>query len=246
MNSDMAYPERILLVDDEEGLLTLLRISLSKERYTNVRTASHGAEAMRLIREHPFDLIVLDVMLPDCSGLDLCMEIRRHTHAPIIFLSARTSDFDKVSGLTAGGDDYVTKPFNTMELVARIKAIFRRRNMDREHENRMSGGEPVFDFGSIAVFPERGVLRVQGEETECTAREMDLLTFFCRNPNRIFSVTQIYDAVWGETSVGDVKTVSIHISKLRKKLLDDAESPSLIVNTRGFGYTFVPPAGSLQ
>lgn len=240
MNTDMMYPERILLVDDEEGLLTLLRITLNKERYHNIHTASNGADALRLVQESVFDLIVLDVMLPDGSGFDLCTEIRRHTHVPIIFLSACASDFDKLSGLTAGGDDYVTKPFNTMELVARIKAIFRRQQLDREHATPRNA--LAFDYGAIAVFPEQGILRVQGQITECTAKEMELLTFFCRNPNRIFSVTQLYDAVWGATSVGDEKTVSIYISRLRKKLLDEADAPAIIVNIRGLGYKFVPPA----
>lgn len=240
MNTEMMHPQRILLVDDEEGLLTLLRITLNKERYHHIQTAGSGAEALRLVQTNAFELIVLDVMLPDCSGFDLCTEIRRHTPAPIIFLSACASDFDKLSGLTVGGDDYVTKPFNTMELVARIKAIFRRQQLDREHA--APGNTTAFDYGAIAVFPEQGVLRVRGQSMECTAKEMELLTFFCRNPNRIFSVTQLYDAVWGATSVGDEKTVSIYISRLRKKLQDEADSPVMIVNIRGLGYKFVPPA----
>lgn len=239
MNSDMMYPEKILLIDDEEGLLTLLCITLNKERYHHIQTASCGAEALRLVQETRFDLIVLDVMLPDCSGFDLCTEIRRYTHAPIIFLSACASDFDKLSGLTVGGDDYITKPFNSMELVARIKAIFRRQQLDREHA--LPESATGFDYDVIAVFPEQGTLRVQGEITKCTAKEMELLTFFCRNPNRIFSVPQLYDAVWGATSVGDEKTVAIHISKLRKKLLDETNSPAIIINIRGLGYKFVPP-----
>lgn len=244
IRSTMKYPDTILLVDDEEGLLTLLRITLNKEGYNNVKSALTGEEALRLVREGEFDLIVLDVMLPDCTGFDLCADIRRHTRAPIIFLSARTSDFDKLTGLTVGGDDYVTKPFNTMELVARIKAVFRRRDMDREQAGQAQESSAGFDYGDIAVFPGQGVVRVHGEKIECTAREMGLLAFFCRNPNRIFSVSHLYSAVWGGGSVGDEKTVGIHISKLRKKLKDDAESPELIINTRGFGYKFVPPKGN--
>lgn len=240
----MDYPERILLVDDEEGLLTLLRITLNKEGYSNIKTAGDGAEALRLVQDGEFDLIVLDVMLPDCTGFDLCTEIRRYTRAPIIFLSARASDFDKLTGLTIGGDDYVTKPFNTMELVARIKAVFRRRDMDREMTGQASENGTVFDYGPITVFPEQGIVKVGGQEVECTAKEMELLAFFCRNPNRIFNVSHLYRAVWGESSVGDEKTVGIHISKLRKKLNDSADSPEIIINSRGFGYKFIPPTGS--
>ena len=246
MNNAMEYLEKILLVDDEEGLLSLLRTTLSKERYNYVEAAITGAEALRLLRENDFDLIVLDVTLPDCSGFDLCTEIRRYSRAPIIFLSARTSDFDKLTGLTVGGDDYVTKPFNAMELVARVKAIFRRRDMYREQAGRRrQEGITVFDYGGIAVYPEQGTVKVHGKEIECTAKEMALLAFFCRNPNRVFSVSHLYRAVWGEESVGDEKTVGIHISKLRKKLDDDADAPGIIINTRGFGYTFIPPTGSL-
>lgn len=239
----MTQTEKILLVDDEDGLLTLLRITLNKEHYNDIQVASTGEEALHFVQKTEFDLIILDVMLPDCYGFDLCTDIRRHTDAPIIFLSACASDFDKLTGLTLGGDDYVTKPFNTMELVARIKAIFRRRKMDRKKMDRIceNGSGDTFDYGAIAIFPEQGLVKVHSQMVLCTAKEMGLLLFLCRNPNRIFSVSHLYDAVWGINAVGDEKTVGIHISKLRRKLQDVTDPPQIIISIRGMGYKFVPP-----
>ena len=233
--------EKILIVDDEEGLLKLLKVTLNKEGYGHLTCVTTGTEALKHVAGNPYDLIILDVMLPDYSGFDLCTEIRRHTIAPIIFLTARSSDYDKLSGLAIGGDDYITKPFNTMELVARIKSIFRRRKLDQDHFTKDTTGGQIFEQGYFSLDTSQAVLKVNGAEVECTAKELELLEFFCRNPNKVFTASHIYDSVWGLPRYGGDKTVTIHISKLRKKLLDDGKPYKVILNLRGIGYKFIPP-----
>lgn len=237
----MNYPEKILLVDDEKGLQALLKMALNKENYHHLHFASTSEEALQKVKTYTYDLIVLDVMLPDGSGFDLCQEIRQYTYAPIIFLTARTSEFDKLSGLAIGGDDYITKPFNVMELIARIKAIFRRQKMEREALEASLSKRAVYEYGHFSLYPEQAILKVEGKEVECTAKELELLEFFCKHPNRIFTAAQLYDSVWNLEGYGNEKTVVIHISKLRKKLQDDHKPNQILVNMRGIGYKFIPP-----
>jgi len=229
---------KILTVDDEIGILKLLDITLRKESFTNIDTASTGKDTLQLIKDNHYDIILLDIMLPDISGFELCTAIRNHTNTPIIFVSARSTDFDKLTGLGLGGDDYITKPFNPLEVVARIKAILRRQKM---HENAQQQLEAKFDFGYFTLNPETATLIVNNLPVECTAKELELLQFFCKNPNRIFTTSQLYELVWGNDVYGEEKTVTIHISKLRKKLGDDTRKPRIIVNLRGIGYKFIPP-----
>ncbi len=237
----MHHSEKILLVDDEPGILALLKITLEKERYSNISCAATGRQTLDLIKNDIYDLILLDVMLPDMSGFDLCTEIRANTSCPIIFITACTSDFDKLTGLGIGGDDYITKPFNPMEVIARIKAIFRRKSLwQLSLENKAAGKQ--YNYGQLILRPDDAELIVKGKKIECTAKELELLSFFFRNPNRIFSASQIYEIVWDSSGYGEEKTVAIHISKIRKKLEDDPKSPSIIINLRGIGYKFVPPA----
>lgn len=234
MNND-----NLLLVDDEIGILSMLKSLLNKEGYTRVSTATSGNEALRLIGTAAFDLIVLDVMLPDISGFDLCREIRKVTSVPILFLSARSGDLDKLMGLGIGGDDYITKPFNPLELIARIKAQLRRQSLNRNSDiNQME----ILDFGLFAVHKSAGQLFVNGICEHCTAKEFELLVFLCEHPNRIFTAQQLYEAVWGPSLYGDEKTVVIHISKLRKKIEKNPSNPDIIVNIRGIGYKLIPPS----
>lgn len=215
VKAHMLSSEKILLVDDEAGLLNLLKITLEKERYTDITCAMTATEALKLIQENTYDVIVLDVMLPDFSGFDLCTEIRKFCYTPIIFLTACGTDLDKLTGLTLGGDDYMTKPFNPLEVVARIKAILRRQNL--YHEAAVSKNTQQFDYGSFQLNMEHATLIVEGKEEECTAKEFELLCFFCQNPNHIFTATKLYEAVWNEPGYGVEKTIAMHISKLRKK-----------------------------
>ncbi|WP_026342358.1 response regulator transcription factor [Paenibacillus fonticola] len=237
-------PEKILLVDDEEGILTLLEIILKKERYDSIYTCSSGNAALELIDRHSFDVILLDVMLPDIHGFELCTKIRSKTNTPIIFISSCSSDFDKLTGLGIGGDDYITKPFNPLEVVARIQSLFRRQSLDRAnlYEKLDHKDSREYHYGHLVLKPADALLLVNDQSYECTAKELDLLEFFFRNPNRIFTSTQIYQLVWGEEPYyGEEKTVAMHISKIRKKLENKPKSPQIIINMKGIGYKFVPP-----
>lgn len=236
--------EKILLVDDEQGLLKLVKITLNKEQYHNITSTTTGAEALIYVQNNQYDLIILDIMLPDYSGLDLCTEIRRYTTAPIIFLTAKASDYDKLTGFAIGCDDYITKPFNTMELVARIKAIFRRRQLDLASSHAQIDNKRIYRYGYIVLDMTCATLNVNGQDVECTAKELELIEFFCMHPNKVFTAEHLYDSVWGLPGIGGEKTVTIHISKLRKKLLDEDKPYTVITNLRGIGYKFIPPVRS--
>lgn len=228
---------RILLVDDEVGILTLLKITLMKEHFLNITTTTSGMEAMSLVKQQSYDIILLDVMLGDCNGFDLCQEIRKHSMAPIIFVTARSTDYDKLLGLGIGGDDYITKPFNPLEVVARIKSILRRQKLS---QMKLSLPE-VYQFPTIFFDPTQALLKVHDEVVPCTAKEIELLTFFFKHPNQLFTSAQLYERVWGEQFWGDEKTVAMHISKIRRKLGDHSKNPTIIINMRGLGYKFIPP-----
>ena len=231
--------EKILLVDDEVGILQMLEIVLKKEGYRNISTALSAKETLTSIQNETFDIIVLDVMLPDQDGFELCREIRHYTNAPILFLTARSSDLDKLTGLGIGGDDYITKPFNPLEVVARINAHIRRLKLSisLQQENQAN---TIFEYDKFIIYQQEGRLVVNDETIPCTAKEFELLVFLCKHPYRIFTAEQLYQQVWGSSFLGDVKTVVIHISKLRKRIENDAKNPQYIVNIRGLGYKFIP------
>jgi DNA-binding response OmpR family regulator len=232
---------KILVVDDEVGILKMLEITLKKEHFIHITTVTTKEAALQALEESSFDIILLDVMLPDGDGFTLCSTIRQQTTAPILFISARASDFDKLTGLSVGGDDYITKPFNPLEVVARIRAILRRQ---REYEKKTVQYETKnYVYNTFTFLPDQALLMVRGEEVQATAKELELLHFFCENPMRVFTASQIYERVWGEDVFGEEKTVTIHIAKLRKKLGDNTRNPSIIVNLRGIGYKFIPPTG---
>lgn len=229
--------QKILIVDDEPGIIKMLETILRKEGYTFISSAFTGQEAMEKIIRQTYDLIVLDVMLPDTDGFKLCQEIRQHTTVPILFLTARSSDLDKLTGLGIGGDDYITKPFNPLEVVARINVQFRRQE---QYQNVLQTTE-IYRFGTVVIDRKAAQLWVDGKEIPCPAKEFDLLLFLVDHSNQVFTAGQLYEHVWGYDSIGDEKTVSIHIMRLRKKIEPDVKNPSLIVNLRGIGYKFVPP-----
>jgi len=232
--------EAILLVDDEQGILTMLENLLHKEGFNQIVTVGSAAEALMAVRTRTFGLIVLDVMLPDIGGFELCTEMRKTITTPILFLTARSSDLDKLQGLLLGGDDYVTKPFNPLEVVARIRAHLRRSSI---YASESKGAEEVYRYETFMVNRTTGQLIVNQAETPCPAKEFELLLYFCNHPNQVFTAQQLYEQVWGNMVQGDEKTVVIHISRLRKKLETDPANPKLIVTLRGIGYKFVPPAG---
>jgi DNA-binding response OmpR family regulator len=229
--------QRILIVDDEPGIVKMLETMLRKEGYAFISSAFTGQEAMEKISRNSYDLIVLDVMLPDTDGFQLCQEIRQHTNVPILFLTARSGDLDKLTGLGIGGDDYITKPFNPLEVAARINVQFRR----QEQYQNAAPTTDVYHFDAVTIDRKAAGLWVGGKEVSCPAKEFELLLFLADNPNQVFTAGQLYERVWGYDSLGDEKTVAIHIMRLRKKIEQDVKQPSLIVNLRGIGYKFIPP-----
>jgi DNA-binding response OmpR family regulator len=231
--------EKILLVDDEQGILDILMLLLHKEGFQEIRTATTGEQALSIIKNSKLDLILLDVALPDIDGFQLCSQIRLYTQIPILFVSARSSDLDKLTGLGIGGDDYITKPFNPLEVMARINAQLRRQNVYKEYAQTKFN--TIWDYGSLVIYQDEGRIVVKGEEILHTAKEFELLTFLCKHPNRIFTTNQLYENVWGFSYIGDEKTVVMHISKLRKKIELNPKKPKIIVNLRGLGYKFIPP-----
>lgn len=226
---------RILIVDDEKSLLQMVSILLKKEGFFNLDNASTGSEALILIENQKFDLVLLDINLPDMDGYTVCTEIRRTTQVPIFFLTARDSDLDKVSGFAFGADDYITKPFNPLELVARIKAHLKRKN----YRAQIQIEKNEFDNGDLIINYNEATVEVNGKGIMLTAQVFQLLCFFSKSPNQIFSKEQIYENVWGEQSYGDDTTVTVHIRKLREKIEEEPSNPKHIVTVRGLGYKFV-------
>lgn len=228
---------KILLVDDEQAILDMIILVLNKEGFFNIQSARTGYEAIDKCRSFNPHIIVLDVMLPDMEGFDVCRKFRDFTQAPILFLTARSTDLDKLMGFGIGGDDYMTKPFNPLELVARMKAHLKRVTLPVE------GSHPVkkdYDFGHFQVKEQSAELIVQGKSLICPAREFQLLLFFCQHPNRVFSRNQLYEQVWGENSYGDDNTVMVHIRRLREKIEPVPGHPIYLLTVRGLGYKLSP------
>lgn len=236
----------ILLVDDEQSLLEIMETVLRKEGYINIDTVVTGEEAISACEAKKYDLIVLDVMLPGRSGIEICPFIRQTTDAPILFLTARTSDFDKLTGFAIGGDDYITKPFNPLEVVARIRAQLRRylsspnyNSAEKKAGLVLSKSSNVYDYGRFKLDEAAGELLVEGEPVSCPALVFQLLLFLCKHPNQIFSKSELYERVWGEESLSDDNTVMVHIHRIRERIEADPSDPKFIVNVRGLGYKLV-------
>ncbi len=224
---------KILLVDDEIAILTMLKTILTKEGFTKIDTAITAEEALSYCKQQSYDLILLDVMLPGQSGFDICPQIRQLTNAPIFFVTARTSDLDKLSGFALGGDDYITKPFNPLEVVARIKAQLRRIKTQPEVSTTLQ-------FPQLMIHTASGDVYFQGKAVELSAQVYQLLLFFAKHPNQLFTKSQLYENVWQDTYLGEDNTVMVHIRKLRQKIEDNPSNPERIVTVRGLGYKFVP------
>lgn len=230
---------RILLVDDERRITELLRLVLEREGLRDVVEASTAAEALASAEETPPALVVLDVMLPDGDGFLLAGELRKLTGAPILFLTARSLDIDKLTGFGVGGDDYVTKPFNPLEVVARVKALLRRAGGQSDDP-----AERVHACGRFTLYEAEGRLVVEGRDVPLPAKEFGLLAHLCANRGRVFSKRQLYRAVWGEEPMGeaDDNTVQVHVRRLREKIELDASDPRHLLTVRGLGYKLVVPA----
>jgi DNA-binding response OmpR family regulator len=233
-------PTRILLVDDEQSILTLLSYPLRQDGHEVVR-ASSGAEALERFGESDFDLVVLDVMMPSVDGLEVCRRMRASSTVPIIMLTAKTEEIDKVLGLELGADDYITKPFSIREFRSRVKAALRRSAMspvasgaagdDDEEIEPLEAGELRIDFAKRAV-------RMRGEGVPTTFVEFEILALLARHPGRVFSREGLLERIWGDSAYRDPRTIDVHIRHLREKLERDAKEPEYIFTVRGVGYRF--------
>ena len=222
---------RILVVDDEKLLVKGMKFNLENEGY-EVECAYDGASAVELAREGTFDLIVLDVMMPEVDGLEACMRIREFSNVPVIMLTAKSEDADKLMGFECGADDYLTKPFNILELKARVRALLRRAaGVQRSRGALLTAGELVLNT------EERTASRA-GEPVELTAKEYDLITLLMRNPRRVYSRENLMNVVWGYSYAGDYRTVDVHIRRLREKLERNPAEPEHICTKWGVGYYF--------
>ncbi len=222
----------VLIVDDEPGISRLISMYLEREGFqtSSVRT---GAEALEAMQSASPALVVLDIMLPDIDGWEVCREIRRTSDVPIIMLTAREGDEDKIVGLEIGADDYVTKPFVPRELVARVKAILRRA---RPPAPVQASDEAVMDFGELTINPAKREVRLGGEPIQLRAKEYDLLVELARRPGVVFSREKLLQDVWGYDFYGDSGTIDVHVRRLRAKLNDDSSNPRFIETVWGVGY----------
>ncbi len=225
---------RILLVDDERDLLDPVTYALEQEGF-EVQTVEDGLAALDVARSEPFDVVLLDVMLPGMSGIDVCRTLRGESDVPIVMLTARDAEVDRVLGLELGADDYVTKPFSTAELISRIRAILRRRALDRESR---PGTE--LRVGGIVLDLVRHVVTVDSRDVSLTPSEFRLLLMFAEEPERAFTRNQIMEHLWQTPYVGDTRACDAHISNLRRKIERDPRHPQRIVTVREVGYKLVP------
>lgn len=223
---------KILLVEDEVGIAQGLEYQLQREGY-EVTWAQDGREALDAFARHGADLVLLDLMLPGMSGEDVCRELRRNSDVPIIMLTARDTDVDKIVGLELGADDYVTKPFNTRELIARIKAVLRRSGRVTE---RSSG---VIEGGPIRLDAERFEVTLDGEQVHLPRKEFELLELLMENQGRVLTRETLIDQIWGPDYFGDTRTLDVHIKRLRSKLEKDPHNPQHLLTIRGLGYRFL-------
>jgi DNA-binding response OmpR family regulator len=226
-------PARILLVDDEQSVQKLLAYPLRKEGY-EVVAALDGEEALERCRGQNFDLIVLDVMLPKVDGFDVCRQIRAQSSVPIIMLTAKAEEFDKVLGLELGADDYITKPFSMREFRSRVKAVLRRAGLAR---NGDSAEEPLQEGDLRIDFAKRSV-DLGGDPVKLTYVEFEILAALARSPGRVFSRSMLLERLWGDSAYRDPRTIDVHIRHLREKLEVDPKEPELIFTVRGVGYHF--------
>ncbi len=228
------YDKKILVVEDEKPINDLIASYLSKEGF-EICSALNGKQALELAEKENPDLVLLDVMLPDISGVDLCVSLRRSSNIPILFLSCKGEEIDKIVALSVGGDDYITKPFLPGELVARVKAHLRR----FYSLNAAPSSEEVYEAEGLTLNLTTREVHVNGDLVNLTAKEFDILCLLMKNPRRIYSSMQIFENAWGMPGiVGDEKTIMVYISTLRKKLEGNNRDRKYIVNIRSIGYKF--------
>jgi len=220
---------RVLIVEDEESMADPLAFLLRKEGFTTA-VAATGPEALAEFDRAGADIVLLDLMLPGMSGNDVCRQLRARAAVPVIMVTARDSEIDKVVGLELGADDYITKPYSTRELIARIRAVLRRGSDTDE------GPESALAAGPVRMDVERHVVSVHGNEISLPLKEFDLLEYLMRNTGRVLTRGQLIDRVWGSDYVGDTKTLDVHVKRLRSKIEPDPAEPRYLITVRGLGY----------
>ena len=230
----MVSKQKILIVDDDNNIAELIALYLTKECF-ETKIVNDGEEALREFASFRPDLIILDLMLPEVDGFDICRQVREEKNTPIIMVSAKKDDIDKIRGLGLGADDYMTKPFSPSELVARVKAHMERYNRlvgSNVHKN------DVIEIRGIKIDKTARRVWVNGDETTFTTKEFDLLTFLAENPNRVFTKEELFREIWDMESVGDIATVTVHIKKIREKIEFNTAKPQYIETIWGVGYRF--------
>ncbi|MBW6409576.1 response regulator transcription factor [Clostridium weizhouense] len=227
--------KKILIVDDEIEILKLLETVLKKEGFSEIYTAKTMKEGIDEFERVKPDLVILDIMLPDGEGYEICKNIRNNSNVPILFLSAKTEELDKILGFAIGGDDYITKPFSPKEVAFRIKAHLRRANYTNK-TNDIENKEKIIKFGPYILNENRAEI-TKGEKTiELTAKEFKILSLLAHNQNQIISKEKLCDKVWGEDYIGFDNTIMVHIRKIREKIEDDPSKPKYIITVKGLGY----------
>ncbi len=222
---------RVLVVEDEQSLREPLVYLLEKEGY-EVLEAADGNAALELFKSEPLDLILLDIMMPGMSGNEVCRVIRQTSNIPVIMLTAKDSEIDKVVGLEIGADDYVTKPYSSRELLARMKAVLRR------NSEPATATDGLLEGGPVSMDVDRHLVFVNGQKVAMPLKEFELLELLLENRNRVLTRGQIIDRVWGSNYFGDTKTLDVHVKRIRSKIEDDPARPVLLVTVRGLGYKF--------
>ncbi|MDO4616845.1 MAG: response regulator transcription factor [Lachnospiraceae bacterium] len=224
---------RVLVVDDEKLIVKGLRFSLEQEGM-EVDCAYDGESALNMIREQEYDIVLLDIMLPKLNGLEVCQQTREFSSVPIIMLTAKGEDMDKILGLEYGADDYITKPFNILEVKARIKAIIRRTKKQQAAAEKSK----IVEAGALKLNSESRRVFINNREVNLTAKEFDLLELLAFNPNKVYSRENLLNTVWGYEYLGDVRTVDVHIRRLREKIEDNPSDPKYVHTKWGVGYYF--------
>ncbi|KML10723.1 transcriptional regulator [Bacillus safensis] len=225
---------KVLIIDDEKEILELINTVLTREGIDRVITASTARDGLAKFHQEQPDLVILDIMLPDGEGYDICRQIRETSHVPIIFLSAKGEESDKIVGLAIGGDDYITKPFSPKEVAYRVKAQLRRLSYLQSTQ-----ADAVIKKGPFELNEQQAELTKNGAVIELTPKELLLMTYFLQHPNRVISKETLYQTVWGEDFFGSDNTVMVHIRRLREKIENSPSTPEFLVTVKGLGYKFV-------
>jgi len=233
---------RILVVDDEPEITELIGLYLSREGYI-VHSVDNGTDALRQAQELQPDLILLDIQLHHMNGIEVCQHIRKISDVPIVFVSCKSDDTDIIHGLSVGGDDYITKPFSPRQLVARVKAHLRRQTLQASQRIEEREQDLLLSYGGLTIDLEAHTVDVDGKPAILSAKEFDLLTHFVQNPHKAYQLDHLYQMIWGTDSIGDTRTLMVHISNLRKKIEPDPANPVYIVTVRGVGYKFIGKEG---